>query len=107
MVQRLAALHEHVVADVDDIVDGGQADCFEPASHPLGARADLHTADHPGRYNAGTGRGQSDPHLDQPVDGRLLVFFWTGERDCQFMAEQDSRFAGDADVAQAVGPGCS
>ena len=43
-MERLAHLHEDVVGDIDDVVDGSQADALQALLQPLWARADLDAA---------------------------------------------------------------
>ena len=45
-VRRLAELVQHVVARVDDVVDRARADRLESLDEPVGARTDLHAANH-------------------------------------------------------------
>ena len=47
-VQALAHLHHHIVGDIDDVVDGAEADAFETAFEPSGAGADFDTFDDAG-----------------------------------------------------------
>jgi len=46
--RRLAEFEEHVVGDIDDVVDRPKADGLKPANHPRGAGADLHVSDDSG-----------------------------------------------------------
>ncbi len=101
-VERLAALHHHVVRHVDEVVDGPHADRFEPRGQPRGARPHPDAADDPGGVErAEVGLGHLDPR--EGADGvREFV-----ERDigqAERKAEGGSNLAGDADVAEAVGP---
>ena len=46
-VQRLPALHQDVIGNVDDVVDRQQSDRLEAVRHPVGAGSDLRPADEP------------------------------------------------------------
>ena len=56
-VQRLAALHQHVVGDVDDVVDRRDADRRQPRGPATRARPDLARRESPGPCSAGRARG--------------------------------------------------
>jgi hypothetical protein len=45
-VQRLAVFHHHIVRDVDDVVDHGNADRPQPILQPGRTGFDLHAANH-------------------------------------------------------------
>lgn len=47
-VQALAHLHHHIVGDIDDVVDGAEADAFEAGFEPSGAGADFDAFDDAG-----------------------------------------------------------
>ena len=101
-VQRLAAFHQHIVRHVDDVVDRRDADRRQPLDHPGRARPDLHAPNHAGGIAvAKLGRFERDlrqiGHL-----GRAFVR--VGRRQREGPIPKDRDFAGDADMAQAVGP---
>ena len=47
-MERLAALHQHIVRDVDDVVDRRDADRRQSIDEPGRAGPDLHAANHAG-----------------------------------------------------------
>ena len=61
-VQRLPALHQHVVADVDHVVDRRDADVVQSPDQPRRARPALHAAHHPSRIAQAQVRAL-DPHV--------------------------------------------
>ena len=58
-VQRLAALHQHVVADIDHVVDRRHADRLQPPGHPLAGSGRSSRRESPGPCNAEHRSGQS------------------------------------------------
>ena len=70
-VQRLAALHQHVVGDVDDVVDRADADRGQPLDQPRRAGPDLDAAHRRGPCSAGIGRdSRSRTFASSAIDGR-------------------------------------
>ena len=101
-VQRLAALHEHVVGDVHDVVDRGDAERRQPRDEPRRAGADLDAANHPGRIPRAE-LGAFERHARQ-IARRDFAGPRISRRQLERPAEQHGRLAGDPDVAQAIGP---
>jgi hypothetical protein len=100
-VQRLAAFQQHVVGDVDDVVDRWHAQRRQTPLHPIGAGGDLDAANEAGgiaRTEFGAFQGDAGERVDRGRSG-----FRGGRRKVQFAVEQDGHFAGDAEVAQAIG----
>jgi hypothetical protein len=73
-VQRLSALHQHIISDVDDVVNRCDADCCQPIPHPPGTRTNFdafdHTSDVPGAYILALDRHRSH------IANRPAAFSW-------------------------------
>lgn len=99
-VERLSAFHHDVVGDIDDIIDGFDADGFETLGEPGGAWADGHTAkDAGGVAWAAIGILIDDLELGGDI-GTGLRWLWIGDGEREVV--EDSDFAGDAEVPEAV-----
>ena len=71
-MQRLAALHQHIVRDIHHVVDRRRCPASASRSRqPLRAGADLHTANHPGRVATGRARGTRSATLVKLAHGVL------------------------------------
>src|SRR5262249_39650623 len=100
-VQGLAELHEHKVGDVDNVVNGPQADGLKAFAEPLGRGANLDVADDAGCVIRTAGE---------------VLNFDLGERGCggcalrqrepghgESTTGEGGKFTGEADVGEAVG----
>ena len=100
-VQRLAALHHHVVADIHHVVDHRHPDAVQATGQPSRTRTDLHAPNHAGRVTRAE-VGTSDRHLrDLPhlrTTGRRLRI-----GDPQRLRPQHGDLPRYAEMAQAVG----
>ena len=67
-MKRLAQFKEHVIGDIDDVVDGANADGFEALAQPSGRRTDFHAADEPGGVMGAKIR-RIDAHFDRGLGG--------------------------------------
>ena len=109
LMQRLAALHQHVVRDIDDVVDHRLADRRQPRGHLRWRGLDLDAADHTGRIaRAKLGAIDRDAGVVPQIVGNPTRFV-AGDchsrlRHVEGQAAQHGGFAGDADVSQAIGP---
>ena len=56
-VEGLAHFHHHVVGDIDDVIDGADADRLEAGAEPVGAGADFYAADAAGGVERAEARG--------------------------------------------------
>ena len=101
-VQRLPAFHQHVVGNVDHVVDRRNADRGQAVGQPGRARLDAHAANHPRRIAAAERRA-----VDADL-GKILhsarAFARRRRRQRERPIEQHGRLARDTDMAQAVGP---
>ena len=103
-VQRLAALHQHIVRDVDDVVDRRDADRRQAIDQPGRARAELSRRESPGRCSGSKASGQSSVDARSDRSPAVAAFARIGRRQLQRPIPKHRDFAGDAEVAQAVGP---
>ncbi len=101
-VQRLAALHHHVVRNIDDVVDRRDADRRQAVHQPIGTGTDADAANHAGRVARAEIRA-IDPHAHQIFHPRL-AFRRPCRGDRQRAIPQHGNFPRDADMAEAVGP---
>jgi len=103
-MQRLSQLHEDIVGDVHQIVDGPQPDRFQPRTQPRGRRADPDVPDDSGSIS-GTSLGIVDSHGTDIVNGRSSLGkgnLGIAERllaDCRHL----SRHSEDRQAVAAVG----
>ena len=101
-MEGLAHLHEDVVGDVNEVVDGAKADAVEALLEPLGAGGDFHAADGAGDVE-GAGFGGVDADfcgcgragLEVGLD--VVGFAFEGE------AGEGGEFSGEAEVGEEIG----
>ncbi len=101
-VEGLAHLHEDVVGDVNEVVDGAKADAVKALLKPLGAGGDFHAADGAGDVE-GAGFGGVDADfcgcgragLEVGLD--VVGFAFEGE------AGEGGEFPGEAEVREEIG----
>ena len=101
-VQRLAALHEHVVGDVYDVVDRRQAHGRQPVDEPPRAFLDRDAADHAGRV-AGAQLRAVDPHANQ-LAHRRGPFRRPRGRGLHRLVGQDRDLPRHPEMAQTIRP---
>ena len=100
-VHRVAELEQHVVRDVDDIVDGADAGCGQPLLHPRWRRRDLHFSEGAAVTRAAVGILDRDPQI---ASLRRVGFAERREaRHLQRRVVQRRDLARDAKRAEAVG----
>ena len=101
-VEGLAHLHEDVIGDINDVVDGAEADAVESVLEPLGAGGDLHAAD-----GAGDIEGAGFGGVEADFGGCGRAGFEVGLAEVGFAFEGESgeggEFAGEAEVGEEVG----
>ena len=99
-VQRLAAFHQNIVRDVDNVVDRGDADRCQSVLHPRGARTNFHAFNHASdvpRAHVVTLDRYRGCFADRSVAFRRL-----SRRNRQFVVKANTDFTSDPDVPQAV-----
>lgn len=99
----LAGFHEHVVRDIDHVIDGAHADFFEGVDEPIGAGSDLYTGDDAGDV-PGAEVGGIEANVDQVgglggICGGLRLCL----RQAEWIAGDGGDFTGDTDDAIEVG----
>ena len=103
-MQRLRVLEQHVVGDVDDVVDRPHPAGAQAALHPVRARTDLDSLDHAADVAAAQGRIRYR-NLDQVASRRTRA---AGERrhevPLERAVEAGRQLARDAEVAHLVRP---
>ncbi len=100
-VEGLAEFHEDVVGDVDDVVDGAQADGFDALDEPVRGGCDFDVADDTGGVIGAAGRiGEGDGGFRRGADGGF------GEGDGgggEVGGGEGGEFSGESEVGEAVG----
>ena len=99
-MQRLPALHHHIVGRIDDIVDRSNPNRSQSLSKPLRTRTDLDPAYHP-RGVPRTSLRKKILDLKQLMH-RLLARGQIHRRYLQRLRIQNGRFARDANMPQTV-----
>ena len=101
-VQVLAHLHHHIVGDIDDVVDGAEADAFEAGFQPSRAGADFDAFD-----DAGGVVGAAVGGFEGDFVGLGGAAFRGGFRVIAFAFERNAgeggEFAGEAEMAEEIG----
>ena len=103
-VQRLAALHQHVVGDVDHVVDRRDADRRQPLRRATPGSGRSSRRESPGPCSAGKARGIRARRLARSSTFVVPDLRRRPRAASAARSEQHGRFAGDADVPQAIGP---
>lgn len=99
-VEWLSAFEHDIVGDVDDVIDGVDADGSESVAEPCGAGADAYAADEAGVVFVAE---ISAVDADRDGIGGVVSGFGDGRRrDGEYLLEEDGDFAGDADMSEAI-----
>ncbi len=100
-VQRVAELEHHVVRNVDDVADAGDAGSFEAVFQPFRGRLDLHVSNDTGGEAAAKLRGLNLDFYGVTGFGGGFQRFRRNVFQREFVNGGD--FAGDPVVAEAIG----
>ena len=97
-MERLCRLEHHEVGDIDDIVDGAEADRLETLAKPIGAGADLHPIDATDAVE-----GRCFECCDRGHGGVLLCGGKSRSRGDELTAIKGRGFPGNTEMTEPVG----